>query len=265
MKYLNLLLFVLFTSLMIVSCQDSDVNLDTSFNSPPDSEFCFGFTQEELESIGTFHNQYLITVYQNIDFNACTDCDREVIHEYKQLDIDVSDLNVTLDELINKSVDIYNNLENNDARLWTNSPLNNTTQNYVNSILDLFDNSNQYTDFIQNLEALQIDANGDSNLSCLNLEIVTATIEVAKNSAYLWMPEDAGGLDFYSIANPNLVQTRWSWRDAFAGDVGAVAASMFELAGVMAASTAFPPGNGIIALGIGINAGVGSALAGAAG
>lgn len=258
MKIFKLFFATLLGAITFVSCNKESIAPEST--SRPD---CFGFTSSELESIGTIHNQYLTQVYEAVDFTACNNCRDAIIEEFKRLDVDVSGLGISLDSLINQSVRIYDGLESPDIRNWSNSPFNQTTQSYLNSIMDAFDSATSYSGYLRSLSTLQTTVNNDNSLSCLDLEIINATIEVAKNSAYLWMPESAGGLNYYAIAHQNSVEPRWSWRNAFASDVASCAASMFELAGVLALTSVAPPANAAIAIGIGINAAVGSAIGGA--
>ena len=258
MKKVKLFFVVLLGVFLFVSC-DQELTIPESSNSFD----CVGFSSTELESIGITHNQYLTEVYESVDFSACDNCRDAIIEEFKGLDIDVSGLGISLDSLINQSVKLYDELGSTDIRAWVNTPFNETTQNYLNSIMDKFDNATTYSGYLGSLNNLQTVANNDNSLSCFDLEVINGTIEVAKNSAYLWMPQSAGGLDYYSISHQSSVELRWSWRNAFASDVASAAASMFELAGVLALTSVAPPANAVIAIGIGINAAVGSAIGGA--
>lgn len=255
-------LFVLALSVLffLTSCENEpDASLDNVTLS------CFGFTENELISIGTNHNRYLAEVYAAVDFDSCVNCEQEITTAFKSLDIDVSGLGISLDSLIDIAAKTYNNLESIDIRTWTNPPFNQSTHNYLSAIMDELDYSSSHSDYVHRLDSLKVMVKSDNSIDCLNGEIIIATIEVAKNSAYLWMPVNMGGLGYYSLYQQNSIEFRgrpWSWRNAFASDIAAVGSSMMELAVLLAVTSVAPPANGLIALGIGVNAAFGSAIGG---
>lgn len=185
-----------------------------------------------------------------------------MIQAFKGIDADVSGLGISLDSLIDFAVAVYDSLESYDIREWTNSPFNQTTHSYLSTIMDALDQSSSYQEFVNELNSLQNTARADNSLSCLDLEIVEGAIEVAKKSAYLWMPTSMGGLGIYSSKNNSIQFRAWSWRKALMADVASVAADMYGMAAVLAFTAAAPPANAAIAIGIGVSAAVGSALGG---
>ena len=259
MRTLIVLAFI--SSFFLTSCENEpDASLENVTLS------CFGFTENELISIGTNHNRYLTEVYAAVDFDSCVNCKEEIIAAFKSLDIDVSGLGVSLDSLIDIAAKTYNNLESIDIRTWTNPPFNQSTHNYLSAIMDELDYSSSHSEYVHRLDSLKILVKSDNSIDCFSEEIIIATIEVAKNSAYLWMPVHMGGVDYYSLYQQNSIEFRrrpWSWRNAFTSDVASVGASMIELAVLMAITSAVaPPGNLLIATGIAVNAAFGSAIGG---
>lgn len=251
--------FALFLAVTLFIACDKET---TSTSIPSETELnCFGFTSSEIESIGTVQNQYLSEVYQAVDFSTCTNCRGDIIQAFKGIDADVSGLGISLDSLVNFAVTVYDSLESYDVRDWNNSPFNQATHSYLSSIMDALDQASSYQDFVNQLNSLQETARADNSLSCLDLEIVKGAIEVAKKSAYLWMPSSMGGLGINSSGD-NSIEFRWDWRKAIASDVASVAADMFSMAAVLAVTTVAPPANAAIAIGIGVSAAVGSALGG---
>lgn len=128
--------------------------------------------------------------------------------------------------------------------------------------MEEMDEMSDYNDFVHQMNQLQLTVDSDVSLTCFDVELLTGTIEVAKNSAYLWLPRENGGLDFYSISQEGKVQPRWSWRNAARADVTA-SASYFMSLGVGAAAGLLVPGsNAAILGGWGLSAGISSALGG---
>lgn len=138
----------------------------------------------------------------------------------------MSGLGISLDSLIDFAVAVYDSLESYDIREWTNSPFNQTIHSYLSTIMDALDQSSSYQSFVSELNSLQNAARADNSLSCFDLEIILVSIEVAKKSAYLWMPRSMGGLGV-NLSSGNSVQLRWGWRRAAMADVASVAADMY--------------------------------------
>ncbi len=221
-----LFFFTFASAFFLFTCEEEP---GTSLNTEALS--CFNFTETELISIGDYHNRYLTQVYESVDFNSCDNCEEEITNAFKNLDIDVSGLGISLDSLINMAAKTYSNLESTDIRTWTNSPFNQSTHNYLSAIMDELDYSSSHSDYVDRLDSLKLLVTGDNSIDCLNKEVIIATIEVAKKSAYLWMPVSMGGLDYYSLYQQNSIEFRrrpWSWKNAFTSDVASVGASMME-------------------------------------
>ncbi len=260
MKYFKFSVFAAILGMfLIVSCGDEGITPDTQ--NQPD---CLGFTKAEMVTIGTLHNQFVTEVYQNVDFVNCNDCTEEVLQEFANLEVDFSAFNKTKEELIVEARELYQDLKSIqfDIRNWNDHPFSQEAYIHLSSIMTEMDAMANYSDFVSEMNDLQTLVDSDTNLSCFDIELVTIAIEVAKNSAYLWLPESAGGLDFYSISQAGKVKPRWSWRKAAKTDVSAAAGYFFSLAGVLATTTAAPPANATIGVGIGIASGVASALGG---
>ena len=223
---------------------------------------CFSFTSTEIELIGETHNKYLEEVYQSIDFTACIDCRSAIIASFKNIDVDISGLGISLDSLVNLAVDIYDRFESIDLRDWTNPPYSQKVHNYLSTILDAVDQSTSFGSFNIELQGIREIVSNDSTLNCLELDIILGSLEVAEKSAFIWMPQSMGGIGLQSFDNSNIESRRWSWRNAILGDVASVAADMVALSVVLAVTTAVPPANLALAIGIGVTAAVGSAFAG---
>jgi len=100
--------------------------------------------------------------------------------------------------------------------------------------MEEMDAMSDYKEFVHQMNKLQSVVDSDASLTCFDIELLTGTIEVAKNSAYLWLPRNNGGLDFYSISREGEVQPRWNWRNAARADVSASAGYFLRLGGAVA-------------------------------
>lgn len=255
MKYLNFIFTAILGMVLIVSCGDEEIKPDTQ--NQPD---CLGLTKAEMATVGTLHNQYVTEVYQKVDFVNCNDCREEVLQEFANLDVDFSAFNKTQEELIDEARALYQDLEaiQFDLRNWQDHPFSQEAYAHLSSIMAEMDAMENYSDFVSEMINLQSIVDLDASLSCFDIELVTITIEVAKSSAYLWLPHSAGGLDFYSISQEGKVQPRWSWRNAAKADVAATA-GYFMGVGV---GLIVPGANAAIAGAIGFASGFASAFGG---
>jgi len=259
MKILKLFFIILFGVLALYSCDEDVSTLDNT------SEIaCIGFTKEELATVGTLHNQYVTEVYQKVDFLNCDDCSNEVLEEFSKIDVDLSGTGKTKQELIAEAKSLYSELEaiQFDLRNWTDHPFTSESFVHLTKIMEEMDAIDNYDDFVSDMNQLQAVVNSDASLNCFDVELLTGTIEVAKNSAYLWLPKNKGGLDFYSISQEGKVQPRWSGRKAAKADVTASASYFMGNSVLWATGLAVPGANAAILGGWALSAGISSALAG---
>jgi hypothetical protein len=259
MKYLKFIFATILGMFLIVSCGDEAVAPDTQNQAE-----CFGFTQAEMATIGTLHNNYVTEVYQNVDFLNCDACADEVIAEFANLDVDLSGYGKTQEELIAGAELLYVELEliQFDLRNWQDHPFSPESYVHLTTIMEKMDVMGNYQDFITDMNDLQAIIDADVSLSCFDVELLTGTIEVAKSSAFLWLPRENGGLDFYSTSQEGKVELRWSWGRAAQADV-ASSAAFFMTMGVGGALGLLVPGsNAVIATGWALSTAIGSALGG---
>jgi hypothetical protein len=243
----------------ITSCDEDSVTLENTMEID-----CVGFTKEELAKVGILHNQYVTEVYQKVDFLSCDDCSDEVLDEFAKIKVDLSGYGKSKEELIAEAKTLYSDLEaiQFDLRNWTDHPFSSESFVHLATIMEEMDAMGNYNDFVSDMNALQVIVDSDASLTCFDVELLTGTIEVAKNSAYLWLPRNNGGLDFYSISQEGKVQPRWSWRNAARADVTASAA-YFNGMGIGLAAGLITPGSNAAILGMwGITSGISSALGG---
>lgn len=168
------------------------------------------------------------------------------------------------EELIEEAKVLYQDLKaiQFDLRNWTDHQFSSAAFVHLTTIMEEMDAMGNYNDFVSDMNQLQAVVDSDASLTCFDVELLTGTIEVAKNSAYLWLPRNNGGLDFYSISQEGKVQPRWSWRNAVKADVTA-SASYFMTLGIGGAIGIITPGtNAAILGGWGLSAGISSALGG---
>jgi|GEM_PF-2306633 len=249
---------ILFITISFNSCSENEGNL--AFLNPQ----CFGFTKEELKNVGKMHNEYVTSVYQTVDFRTCQGCDLEVINEFSKIDINLSQLEKTKEELILESKVRFEQLKDIsfDLRQLNNHKFSQNSFDYLSQLMEEMDKIENYDDFVTNLVKLQSNIDEDISLSCFDWELLTGTIEVAKASVYLWLPKSLGGLDYYQLAHNGQIGSRWSWRNAAKADV-AESATYFLGLGIGAAAGLFVPGSNVAILGgWALSAGLSSALGG---
>lgn len=236
----------------IVACEKEE------FVHPDENTDCFELPMSTLQQAGELHNEYLYDVYQSVGLETCTDCREDVILAYKKLEFDLGDLDITNEEFIDLAVEAHDEFAkyNYDLRAWKDHPFTTNVYNYLIAVHDVVDGAADVSAAHSELDAIQQQA--DRQLGCFEWEATTAAIEVARNSIALWAPKSLGGMDVSGRAGSRA----WSWRRAARADVTAAAGYFFSLAGVLAATTAAPPANAAIAIGIGISSGVASAVGG---
>ena len=260
MKFLKLFFVLIFGIFAFVSCDNKAVDLENS------NEFeCIGFTKAELATVGVLHNQYLTEVYQKVDFLNCDDCSDEIIEAFSEKKIDLTEIDKSKEELIAETEVLYHDLEDIqfDLRNWSEDPFSSASYVHLTTIMEKIDEMENHNDFVIEMNALQLIVESDASLSCFDVELLTGTIEVAKNSALLWLSEENGGLNFGAITHKGRVeQRRWSWRGAVKADVAA-SAVYFTSMGVGLAVGLITPGTNVAILGMwGITASLSSALGG---
>ncbi len=261
MRYL-FLIFVLLGLFAITSC-DQEVNPSEE----PIELDCVGFSKSELESVGTLHNQLVIEAYEKVDFLSCENCIDEVITAFSEIEIDLTGIDLSKNVIIEEAVLLYQNLSeiHFDLRNWSDSlPFSPESYQYLIILMEEIDAMENFYNFEVAMDYLQLVIEADNSLNCFDVELLTGTIEVAKNSAYLWTPVEHGGLNLYSIPHEGSTQSRvsWNWRRAVKGDVSA-SASYFLGMGIGLAAGLLTPGTNAGIIGMwAIGAGITSALAG---
>ena len=218
---------------------------------------------KEIESVGILHNEYVSKVYSSVDFTKCSNCEERILQEFSSLNFDITGLPTSKEELISAAFTLYNSQRNHNFNLksWNPEMLGEQGFELYENIGKTIEEANSVEELISTIEGIQVSLKGKVNQQ--EYEILMVSMEVAKNSYMLWAPRSIGGLDYYSIPRKHrLSSRRWSWKNAVASDVGAAAGYFFSLAGVLAVTSAAPPANAAIAVGIAISSGVASALGG---
>lgn len=260
MKRLKLFFVLFFGILAITSWDEDTMNLDNTTQID-----CIGLSKEELASVGILHNQYVTEVYQKVNFLRCDDCSDEVIDAFSEIEIDLTGVDKSKEDLIEEAKVLFQDLKaiQFDLRNWTDHKFSSEAFVHLTTIMEEIDAVENYDDFVADMIQLQDIVDSDGSLTCFDVELLTGTIEVAKNSAFLWFPKDQGGLDFYSICQEGKVKPRkWSWRNALKADTAAYAV-YFESMGVGLAIGLITPGTNAAILGMwGLSAGMSSALGG---
>lgn len=117
----------------------------------------------------------------------------------------------------------------------------------------------------EKLETYQSQILQDISLSSTDKTIIDGTIEIAQNSAYLWMPKELGGLGLSLGLGQYHADERTNedgcWDNIVAGDAAA-SASFWTTLGVSSILGAVPGTNTVILGGWAITAGLGSTFAG---
>lgn len=225
-----------------------------------DQAKCTYLSQSDIKDVGSLHNKYVQEAYSSI--NCSNDCRGLVINYFENIDGKFGKWDKTFENIVDEGVRIHDELNkvNYDLSAWKQNPLSQKASSYIDLIDDAIDKTKDLSSF--NGQMNTNSAQASKELSCKDLETVQVAISVAKSSAKLWMPKNMGGNE---LTPPNHGLKRkwsWSWRNAVKSDIAAAAGYFFSLAGVLAATSAAPPANAAIAVGIAIASGVASAIGG---
>ena len=261
MKITNLFYLLLLTVFSFAACETA---VEGDDNQPEPA--CNGFTQEELAFVGTLHNQYVTEAYRQVDFQTCDDCRGEIAAAFVQMEVDRTATEQTVEELIAEASLLYEELVpiQFDIRSWANHPFSATSYAHLSALMAAIDGAENYAQFLEQISALQLNVNSDATLSCFEVEMLTGTIEVARNSMQLWMPRQLGGLDYYSLPQGGN-ERAWSWRSAVKADATASAGYFTTLGTAAAAGLIIPGSNAAILGGWALSSGIMSAWGGLGG
>lgn len=204
-KYLSLL----FVVVSFAACKKDSGNIEpkniTTLN------------KEEISLIGKEHNRLLIDIIKNL--NNPTVSATVKVNSVGNIKRDyISDENLLFSINFVLSTNNYSPLQQSAfddyIQNYNSDAIDNTISNTISSIINEVEssimndlvmnvyNSSSYSALSQNLEFLKQRAGND--LSGLEQTSTLIAIEVAQNSAYMWMPVNQGGLGYFDQLNIDL-------------------------------------------------------------
>ncbi len=190
-----------------------------------------GLSKAEIKKIGTEHNRLMIDIISSLKKGSITSSDvvtNSIGSSVKKYNVDNISLYNTVNNVISAngyqpiSRDEFTYFVENYSQDVVNSTISNTIngvnnpqqQSIMRSLVEDVNNTINYSTLSQQLADLSIRAyselSGDDQTSTL------IAIEVASNSAYMWLPESQGGLGYYDFveniqnyeATPNSSSTK---------------------------------------------------------
>lgn len=221
----------------------------------------------KVQNIGEEHNKRVMELYQGVDFSNAAKAKEMVLNNANGLDFDASTLKMTRAEIIQVGLDVSAELSkyDNDIRNWKDNPIQKSdAYPYIENILKEVDNLSSLSELNKNIDAIVMEAK--QKLKCQDLDLVIATAEVTKGSAYLWTPKSMNGLGYYeqtvgNSSNSNQARTAAQIiKGAIIGDASALSASFIKMGWMIAAGLEVPGANVAILVGLAIDAAIGSAM-----
>lgn len=191
MKKITFLFFTIFT-VAISSCEN---DLQPELESINKVERVF--TNEDVYEIASLHNKYLVEVFSSFDYNNL-DRKQELFVNFANFENKIGlnkDFKTSMseyDKAIDCGLECIENFLNDDEAFKLILKVNNLENS------GLIHNINELEKVIQ-----EIKENAEQNISNgKNLDVVLVYLEVFKESARFWFPEDLGGSgEGYKIAN----------------------------------------------------------------
>lgn len=140
------------------------------------------FTTSQLEELGKKHNELILNSVNNLLENDKIVNRENIIEEFKKIDYDLSEIKNSVENIVDLSI------KNSNITL-TSIKLDNRFSNLSQTYLIEIDNAivEDYNSTKKNLENLKKKIVNDTKLNSNDFNLLVGTIEVAKNSADLWM------------------------------------------------------------------------------
>lgn len=197
---------------------------------------------------GDLHNQYVMSLYNGVDFSNLTAARNKILNNFQNMGIDASVFNMSEDEFKSKVLSVNEQLSAHkyDLRQWSNNPISQkASYPYIVKILNEADHINSLDAFNDKLNSIEQQA--QANLSCDDLDVVLGTVKVAKSSAKLWAPTTLGGDGLFdSTFGQNPPMQIMSWRGALIGDASGSAQYFMSIGVAGAAGLGVPGANAAI-------------------
>lgn len=238
--------------LAIATLAFTSCHKDVADIQPRDQSPCYGFTQQQIDSFGSVHNQFIEQVYIPTMQSGITDPIKlRQLMKFMAGQFPIDGLTPTQkDTLLNYADGLYDRIYSQtngtlQYKDWVNSPIPANALPYLIALQNQANNAENYPQYVSAVENVLSKAIRDTSLTCQQLEAIKITASVAKSSAYLWMPTHMGGLGWYDTYGAPVTQgkKKWSWGKAMAGDLLAASGMCFEVAivGAMTGGIAVGP------------------------
>lgn len=265
-------ILILFFATLLSACNKENIDITTLQDREGDTCTHFAF---DVVNVGDTHNAYIIAAYSNLDFSDTVDLENRIYTEFMHFSYEPYDLGVWTHEeywvLTRNLIDSLKFYEFN-LKAWENRPISPHVYSYVQKIITDIEGMETVAEFSTLMDNLKDTVDSDETLSCLDWDIINASISLAKSSAYLWSNEEDGGYgliekmisDGYPFDQGKLMCCEWIKnivKKAVIGDV-AGAATYFTGVGItgLIVASSVPPTAAALLVGAGVSAGLGSVL-----
>ena len=147
------------------------------------------FTISQLEELGKKHNELILNSVNNLLEKDKIVNRENIIEEFKKIDYDLSEIKNTVENIVDLSI------KNSNITL-TSIKLDDRFSNLSKTYLIEIDNAivEDYNSTKKNLENLKQKIVNNIKLNSNDFNLLVGTIEVAKNSADLWMNNNTNNM-----------------------------------------------------------------------
>ncbi len=203
------------------------------------------FTISQLEELGKKHNELILNSVNNLLEKDKIVNRENIIEEFKKIDYDLSEIKNTVENIVDLSI------KNSNITL-TSIKLDDRFSNLSKTYLIEIDNAivEDYNSTKKNLENLKQKIVNNIKLNSNDFNLLVGTIEVAKNSADLWMNNNTNNMFSKKKNVKSIVKADAAASSAYFTGIGI--AAFFPAIGTPVTAAAFLGGWAI-------TAGVGSA------
>jgi hypothetical protein len=170
--------FLALIGIVIFGCQKKEVKLE---NNPSQK-----LSMNQLEKIGNEHNAFIVDAINNLKESKQEVNYESIMNEFRNLDISLSSYHSSMNEIVENSENHkYSMIDLREKNLDSNFT------EKINYYFNLIDNAvvDDYDQTIQNYNSIKKTIIEDNEVTDFEYNVLIGSIEVGKNSAYLWMKQ----------------------------------------------------------------------------
>ena len=256
--------------LAFTACQKTNTQQIKSINSNFNSNLeCTNLNFDSL-NIGQKHNEVVLELLEDVNVDDTSTIQSIIKNNFFNQNFDASLFSLSKAEYSDLIFNLTNNIKNAgwDLRNMDDSDIKlSPSYSYIAQILSSvdsikFNDSNSYNDFCYNLDIIKTEV--EQNLSCIDKDIVLATISCARGSAKLWLPEEYGGNGELGNIHPQYKQVSENVkriiRNVILADLSALSGDFIKMGTMIAAGMEVPGANVIILTSLAMDAAFASAI-----